>query len=87
MPSADSPRRCPAEPFGLTHLQAYVLVKCYHEGETCETVARWLGKKRSIIAKSICAACDKLVRQGLPRPRPYGRGSRRQLRAFLPSVF
>jgi hypothetical protein len=86
MPSSDSPRRCPAEPFRLTHLQAYVLVKCYHDGYTCATVARWLGKKRSAIAQAIRLACDKLIRQGLPRPRPYGRGSRRQLRAVLPSV-
>jgi len=72
--------------FGLTPLEKHCLIKCYHEGHTESQVGEWLGKSRKAIAMVIHRACAKLVRQGLPRPRPYGRGSREELRSMFPML-
>ena len=72
--------------FGLTPLEQHCLIKCYHEGHTESQVAEWLGKSRKAIAMVIRRASDKLARQGLPRPRPYGRGSREELRSMFPML-
>jgi len=70
---------------GLTDAERYAVVACYHEGYPAATVAAWLGVGRTAVAGAIRRASDKLAAVGLPRPRPYGRGSRDELRAtFAP---
>ncbi len=72
--------------FGLTAKQSYCLAACFSDGYSEAEVGRWLGISRSAVAQHIRRACDKLANLGLPCPKPYGRGSRAELRAVLPAV-
>ena len=71
---------------GLTQAERYALVACYHEGNPTATVAAWLGVSRRAVSRTIRRASDKLAAVGLPRPQPYGRGSRDELRAAFPAL-
>jgi len=85
-PEILTPRR-PNPPLPkLTPLQAYVLGKCYSDGYSVGDVAEHLGIRREAVSRCLTAACDRVVRQGYPHPKPYGRGSREELRRLLPGV-
>ena len=72
--------------FGLSELEGWCLIQCYHEGHTESQVGEWLGRTTEAIEMAIRRACDKIEGQGMPRPQPYGRGSREELRACFPAV-
>jgi len=80
---------------GLTDAERYAVIACYHEGNPTGVVAAWLGVNRETVSRRIRRASDKLVGAGLPRPRPYGRGSRRiagelsgpgEVKSYAPNV-
>jgi predicted RNA polymerase sigma factor len=70
----------------LTPLQRHYLVLCYIDGRTTDEIGRWYGKSGQAVRRIIERAKASIVRQGYPEPQPYGRGSRRELRACLPQV-
>jgi DNA-directed RNA polymerase specialized sigma24 family protein len=72
--------------YGLTSREQYILAAAYSDGVPEEELAERLGCSRQAVAATIRRASDKLARQGLPRPRPYGRGSRAELREIFPPL-
>ena len=72
--------------FGLSPLETHCLIWCFHEGFTAAEVAHSINRSTHAVNDAIKRACDKIVAQGLPRPKPYGRGSRAELMAWFPRV-
>ena len=71
---------------GLSDTQKYFLAACYSDGFSYSEVARWFGISVETVKEQIRRASDRLAANGLPRPEPYGRGSREELRAALPCL-
>lgn len=72
--------------FGLTPMEEHCLVQCYHEGHSVAQVACWMGTRPQAVKDAIRRASAKLTGQGLPRPKPHGRGCRRDLLAAVPAL-
>jgi DNA-directed RNA polymerase specialized sigma24 family protein len=70
----------------LTIREQQALAACYSDGHDAVTAGRLLGVSPDRVRKAILRASDKLAAAGLPRPRPYGRGSRRELRRIMPGI-
>jgi hypothetical protein len=71
---------------GLTERQALALILCYCEGNSTSQVAQWWRCHPGAIESLIRRASKSLVKRGLPCPKPYGRGSRAELRAAFPGL-
>jgi len=71
----------------LTPLERWTLIRCYSDGHSEAEVAGWRGVSQQAVDGVLRRAAAKLVAAGFPRPRPYGRGSRAELRRMLPGVF
>jgi hypothetical protein len=70
----------------LTELERHILASCYSDGYSEADVAGFLGVPAGAVRQTLRRACNKVVAAGLPRPRPYGRGSREELRAAVPAL-
>ena len=72
--------------FGLTQLEWLALIGCYSDGLTEAAFAELHKITESSVKHAIRRACDKIVSLGMPHPKPYGRGSRAEIRAVCPSI-
>jgi len=74
------------EAAGLTDLQRYVVERIGSDGLTAADVAVLLDVTPQAVRRVWARASDRLVAAGLPAPRPWGRGSRRELRLAIPAL-
>lgn len=70
----------------LTALQAYVVAAIGCDGLTTADVASRLRVTPQAVSRVWNRASNRLVAVGLPAPRPWGRGSREELRRAVPAL-
>ena len=70
----------------LSPLARYCLAACYSDGSTPAEVGERIGKSADAVESVIRRASEKLAAAGLPRPRPYGVGSRAEFRRAFPML-
>ena len=70
----------------LSDRQKYALTECYSEGIQQSLVALRLGVSTRAVERLLKRAGDRLASAGLPRPKPYGRGNRAELRRAIPAL-
>ena len=85
MYSAAKSARDSVSALGLSPLQAACIVAVYSDGATAEELAARQGVTVRAVRAMLARAGDVLDRRGFPRPRPRLRGSRADVRRFLPA--
>ena len=66
----------------LTSWERYCLAACYSDGATSRAVGEAAGVSAAAVRQTVRRAVERVVRAGLPRPLPWGVGTRAELRAM-----